>query len=175
MNSKDNEYVSSLNSLIQTIEQIQVKTVMSANSLMLWAYWCIGNELSRKINSNKWGAKVIENYSADLKQKFPSMKGLSVRNLVYMRQFAENYPSERIIALNNIWEQVKSNTQPVVALIENIEKENNKITQPLVAQIHFGEKAKWDVTRNVSKTIADFWDNVSALYAWQEGKGVGNE
>lgn len=135
MNSKDKEYISSLNSLIQTIEQIQVKTVMSANSLMLWAYWCIGNELSSKINSNKWGAKVIENYSADLKQKFPSMKGLSVRNLVYMRQFAENYPSERIIALNNIWEQVKSNTQPVVALIENIEKENNKITQPLVAQL----------------------------------------
>jgi predicted nuclease of restriction endonuclease-like (RecB) superfamily len=135
MNSKDKEYVSSLNSLIQTIEQIQVKTVMSANSLMLWAYWCIGNELSHKINSNKWGAKVIENYSADLKQKFPSMKGLSVRNLVYMRQFAENYPSYRIVALNNIWEQVKSNTQPVVALIENVEKENNKITQPLVAQL----------------------------------------
>lgn len=132
MNSKDKEYVSSLNSLIQTIEQIQVKTVMSANSLMLWAYWCIGNELSHKINSNKWGAKVIEKYSADLKQKFPSMKGLSVRNLVYMRQFAENYPSYRIVALNNIWEQVKSNTQPVVALIEN---ENNKITQPLVAQL----------------------------------------
>ena len=135
MNSKDKEYVSSLNSLIQTIEQIQVKTVMSANSLMLWAYWCIGNELSHKINSNKWGAKVIENYSADLKQKFPSMKGLSVRNLVYMRQFAENYPSYRIVALNNIWEQVKSNTQPVVALIENVENENNKITQPLVAQL----------------------------------------
>ena len=135
MNSKDKEYVSSLNSLIQTIEQIQVKTVMSANSLMLWAYWCIGNELSHKINSNKWGAKVIEKYSADLKQKFPSMKGLSVRNLVYMRQFAENYPSYRIVALNNIWEQVKSNTQPVVALIENVENENNKITQPLVAQL----------------------------------------
>ena len=135
MNSKDKEYVSSLNSLIQTIEQIQVKTVMSANSLMLWAYWCIGNELSHKINSNKWGAKVIEKYSADLKQKFPSMKGLSVRNLVYMRQFAENYPSYRIVALNNIWEQVKSNTQPVVALIENVENDNNKITQPLVAQL----------------------------------------
>ena len=135
MNSKDKEYVSSLNSLIQTIEQIQVKTVMSANSLMLWAYWCIGNELSHKINSNKWGAKVIENYSADLKQKFPSMKGLSVRNLVYMRQFAENYPSYRIVALNNIWEQVKSNTQPVVALIENVENDKNKITQPLVAQL----------------------------------------
>ena len=63
------------------------------------------------------------------------MKGLSVRNLVYMRQFAENYPSYRIVALNNIWEQVKSNTQPVVALIENVENDNNKITQPLVAQL----------------------------------------
>ncbi|MBI2259351.1 MAG: DUF1016 family protein [Flavobacteriia bacterium] len=131
----EKEYTNSLNSLILTIEQIQVKTVMSANSLMLWAYWNIGYELSQKIKANKWGAKIIENYSKDLKEKFPSMKGLSVRNLVYMRQFAENYPMERIRVLNQIWEQVKSNTQPLVALIESTEKETVEFTQPPVAQL----------------------------------------
>jgi len=49
------------------------------------------------------------------------LKGLSVRNLVYMRQFAENYPQSRISMLNEIWEQVKANTQPIVALIESAE------------------------------------------------------
>jgi predicted nuclease of restriction endonuclease-like (RecB) superfamily len=131
----DKAYLSSLNSLIQTIEQIQVKTVMSANSFMLWAYWNIGNGLSHKIKTNKWGAKIIENYSADLKQKFPTMKGLSVRNLVYMRQFAENYPHEQILMLNEIWEQVKSNTQPLVALIKSAENKDNEFTQPVVAQL----------------------------------------
>ena len=80
--STEKEYITSLNSLIQTIEQIQVKTVLSANALMLWAYWSIGSELSLKIKSNKWGAKIIDNYSKDLKQQFPTMKGLSTRNLV---------------------------------------------------------------------------------------------
>lgn len=131
----DKAYLSSLNSLIQTIEQIQVKTVISANSLMLWAYWNIGNELSQKIKTNKWGSKIIENYSADLKQKFPTMKGLSVRNLVYMRQFAENYPHERILLLNEIWNQVKSNTQTLVALIESAENKDIENTQPVVAQL----------------------------------------
>jgi predicted nuclease of restriction endonuclease-like (RecB) superfamily len=131
----DKAYLSSLNSLIQTIEQFQVKTVMSANSFMLWAYWNIGNGLSHKIKTNKWGAKIIENYSADLKQKFPTMKGLSVRNLVYMRQFAENYPHEQILMLNEIWEQVKSNTQPLVALIKSAENKDNEFTQPVVAQL----------------------------------------
>jgi predicted nuclease of restriction endonuclease-like (RecB) superfamily len=133
--STEKEYITSLNSLIQTIEQIQVKTVLSANALMLWAYWSIGSELSLKIKSNKWGAKIIDNYSKDLKQQFPTMKGLSTRNLVYMRQFAENYPIERIVILNEIWEQVKSNSKPLVNLIESIENKKVEITQPVVAQL----------------------------------------
>jgi hypothetical protein len=51
--STEKEYITSLNSLTHTIEQIQVKTVLSANSLMLWVYWSIGLELSLKIKSNK--------------------------------------------------------------------------------------------------------------------------
>jgi len=133
--STEKEYITSLNSLIQTIEQIQVKTVLSANALMLWAYWSIGSELSLKIKSNKWGAKIIDNYSKDLKQQFPTMKGLSTRNLVYMRQFAENYTIERIVILNEIWEQVKSNSKPLVNLIESIENKKVEITQPVVAQL----------------------------------------
>ena len=133
--SAEKEYITSLNSLIHTIEQIQVKTVLSANSLMLWAYWSIGSELSLKIKSNKWGSKIIDNYSKDLKQQFPTMKGLSTRNLVYMRQFAENYPIERIVILNEIWEQVKSNSKPLVNLIKNIDNEKVEITQPMVAQL----------------------------------------
>lgn len=133
--STEKEYITSLNSLIQTIEQIQVKTVLSANALMLWAYWSIGSELSLKIKSNKWGAKIIDNYSKDLKQQFPTMKGLSTRNLVYMRQFAENYPIERIVILNEIWEQVKSNSKPLVNLIESVENKKVEITQPVVAQL----------------------------------------
>ena len=43
------------------------------------------------------GSKVIENLSKDLQNSFPDMKGLSVRNLKYMRKFAEVYPDFEIV------------------------------------------------------------------------------
>lgn len=39
-----------------------------------------------------WGAKVIDRLAADLKSEFPDLKGLSLRNLKYMRVFAEAWP-----------------------------------------------------------------------------------
>jgi predicted nuclease of restriction endonuclease-like (RecB) superfamily len=44
-----------------------------------------------------WGAHVIERLSADLHVAFPDMKGLSPRNLKYMRAFAEAWPDLRVV------------------------------------------------------------------------------
>jgi predicted nuclease of restriction endonuclease-like (RecB) superfamily len=44
-----------------------------------------------------WGSKVIDRLSLDLMREFPEMKGLSSRNLKYMRAFAEAYPEEQIV------------------------------------------------------------------------------
>jgi predicted nuclease of restriction endonuclease-like (RecB) superfamily len=111
----------------------QVKTVMAANSQMLLAYWQIGSQLSAKIKAHAWGAKIIDNFSADIRKAFPNIKGFSVRNLVYMRQFADAYPPQTIIALNQIAQQI---TQPMVALIEQAKNIDTQITQPMVAQMN---------------------------------------
>jgi predicted nuclease of restriction endonuclease-like (RecB) superfamily len=44
-----------------------------------------------------WGAKIIDRLSSDLKEAFPDMKGLSVRNLKYMRAFAGFYPDGEFV------------------------------------------------------------------------------
>ena len=44
-----------------------------------------------------WGTKVIERLSADLRGAFPDMKGLSSRNLEYMRRFSEAWPEREIV------------------------------------------------------------------------------
>ncbi|MEH1806527.1 PDDEXK nuclease domain-containing protein [Nostoc sp.] len=44
-----------------------------------------------------WGAKVINRLAADLQKAFPEMKGFSLRNLKYMRAFAEAYPDEELV------------------------------------------------------------------------------
>jgi hypothetical protein len=39
-----------------------------------------------------WGTRVIDRLATDLRAAFPQMRGLSRRNLVYMRTFAAAYP-----------------------------------------------------------------------------------
>lgn len=130
----DKAYAEALQSIVKTIERAQVKMVMAANTQLLWAYWSIGNELSARTKANAWGAKVIDTLSKDLRKKFPAIKGFSARNLLYMRQFAEAYSPGNILQLNNLWEQVKSNAQPLVALLKSGDGFETSITQPVVAQ-----------------------------------------
>jgi predicted nuclease of restriction endonuclease-like (RecB) superfamily len=49
--------------------------------------------------SEGWGAKVIDRLAQDLKHEFPDMQGLSIRNIKYMRAFAEAYPEFSIVQL----------------------------------------------------------------------------
>ena len=49
----------------------------------------------------QWGNKFIDNLSMDLKMEFPEVKGFSIRNLKYMRKFAEEYPDFKFGDLPN--------------------------------------------------------------------------
>ncbi len=64
---------------------------------MLSLYWSIGSDIIRKKKRVWRGSQVIELLSVDLTRKFPEDKGYSVRNLHYMRRFAENYPNFPIL------------------------------------------------------------------------------
>ena len=44
-----------------------------------------------------WGAKVIDRLARDLREAFPGMKGLSPRNLKYMRAFAAAWPDQTTV------------------------------------------------------------------------------
>lgn len=55
-------------------------------------YWRIGKVLIEKTREGGWGAKPLERLSKDLKSDFPGITGFSLRNLKYMRQFAESLP-----------------------------------------------------------------------------------
>lgn len=51
-------------------------------------YWNIGNVI---LKNSEWGNKFIDTLAKDIKGEFPKLKGFSVRNLKYMRKFAELY------------------------------------------------------------------------------------
>ncbi len=60
-------------------------------------YWQIGNEILGRQQQQGWGAKVIDRLANDLRREFPSMKGLSPRNLKYIRALAETWPQEQMV------------------------------------------------------------------------------
>jgi predicted nuclease of restriction endonuclease-like (RecB) superfamily len=89
---KNQEYVSILNGLKQKIRQARIRASVSVNIQLLLVYWDIGMAILDQQEKAGWGAKIIDLLSEDLLHEFPDMKGLSVRNLKYMRTFAGAYP-----------------------------------------------------------------------------------
>jgi len=78
-------------SLKQRIRSAQVKAALSVNRELVLLYWQIGNDILTRQEREGWGTKVIDRLSSDLIHEFPEMKGFSVRNLKYMRRFAESW------------------------------------------------------------------------------------
>ena len=64
----------------------------TVNTQLLQLYWEIGNTILQQEKQEEWGAKIVDTLAIDLKAEFPDMKGLSRRNLRYMRDFARAYP-----------------------------------------------------------------------------------
>jgi predicted nuclease of restriction endonuclease-like (RecB) superfamily len=75
----------------------RLRIVLSANSAMTLLYWDIGRSILERQGREGWGAKVIDRLSSDLRQAFPDMKGLSPRNLKYMRAFAAAWTDREIV------------------------------------------------------------------------------
>ena len=70
---------------------------LAVNRELILLYWQIGREIPLRQSQQGWGAKVIDRLSQDLQAKFPELKGLSGRNLKYMRAFVEAYPEDEFV------------------------------------------------------------------------------
>lgn len=91
------DYLAVLSDIKARIGQTRLRTVLAANAAMTLMYWDIGQVILRRQDDEGWGAKVIDRLSADLRQAFPDMRGLSPRNLKYMRSFAAAWTDRAIV------------------------------------------------------------------------------
>ena len=73
------------------------RTILAANAAMVMLYWDIGTTILDRQRQEGWGAKVIDRLSYDLCEAFPGMRGLSPRNLKYMRSFASAWPDRQFV------------------------------------------------------------------------------
>ena len=118
----ENNYQNILTSLKEKIRMARIRASLKVNRELLGIYWEIGTVILAQQKEQGWGAKIIDKLAADLKSEFPDLKGLSTRNLKYMRAFAEAYPNFVFV-------------QPDAAQIQNIEKQGSLFVQGALAQI----------------------------------------
>ena len=88
------DWLASLKSRIQGARQ---RALLSANAEQIRLYHDIGRDILERQSREGWGAKVIVLLSSDLRAAFPNMKGLSARNLKYMKFFAEHCPGRQFV------------------------------------------------------------------------------
>lgn len=91
------DYGETLAYLKNLVGQARIKAVLAANETMVMAYWQMGQVILQRQASAGWGAKVIDRLSADLREAYPEMRGLSPRNLLFMRSFAAEYSDRGIV------------------------------------------------------------------------------
>lgn len=89
-------YPALLADIKRCLVQARLRTVLVANSAMIQTYWQIGQSILARQSAEGWGARVIDRLSADLREAFPEMGGLSPRNLLSMKVFAEAFPDSAI-------------------------------------------------------------------------------
>ncbi len=84
----ENDYLQTIQKIKEEIKSSQYRAIKSVNKELILLYWNIGNVI---LNNSKWGNKFIDSLAKDIKMEFPKLKGFSIRNLKYMRKFAELY------------------------------------------------------------------------------------
>jgi predicted nuclease of restriction endonuclease-like (RecB) superfamily len=90
-------YGTLLQDLKERIQNAQLKAAVAVNRELILLYWDLGARIIAQQNEEGWGTKVIDRLAGDLHGAFPSMKGLSPRNLKYMRAFAQAWPDVSIV------------------------------------------------------------------------------
>lgn len=81
----------SFDEIIGLIKQARYHAAKMVNKELINLYWTIGHYISSKIKSSVWGESVVKELADYLKNKEPSLKGFSDKNLWRMKQFYETY------------------------------------------------------------------------------------
>ena len=162
MNALPLNYAHIIGGLKEKIRRARQRAILSVNKELLQVYWEIGSVILEHQKDAGWGSKIIDRLSADLKTEFPDFKGFSVRNLKYMRAFAETYPAF---------------VQRSAAQIETNNNQENIIVQQAAAQLPWGhhqvllDKVKEPNQRNfyIEKAIENGWSRDVMIHQIETG------
>jgi len=175
VNLQQNDYKTWLAELKQKFQQTQLKAATQVNSTLLEFYWGLGSEIVEKQKSSVWGDGFLKQLSHDLMTAFPEIKGFSIRNLKYVRQWFLFYRPEMPIGQQPVAQlspQSAIAKQPVSQLMQIPWGHNLKIISKC--------KNREEALYYVQQTQAHGWSRSVLTHQiesglWQrEGKAIHN-
>lgn len=113
----DKKYSTWLKELKSKIRSVQIKAAVKVNTEMLNFYWELGADIVEKQSAAKWGDGFLGKLSQDLMTEFPDMRGFSLSNLKYIKQWYLFYSAHESIGQQLVGRLKKANVQQLVAQI----------------------------------------------------------
>jgi len=92
------EYKEWLKDLKRKVRQAQIKAAVKVNTALLEFYWELGADIVEKQKHASWGSGFLKQLSKDLMTEFPDMKGFSLSNIKYIRQWYLFYSKKLVIS-----------------------------------------------------------------------------
>ena len=86
-----------IQSIKDRVRNAQFRAMVAVNVELMLLYWDIGRAILDRQTAEGWGTKVVQRIATDLAAEFPGAKGFSLRNLKYMRAFAEAWPNREFV------------------------------------------------------------------------------
>jgi len=130
----ESEYKTWLHELKLQIKRTQVKASISVNSQLIMLYWDIGRQIVEKQEKAKWGSKLLEQLSNDLRKEFPEMGGFSRANMFNIKKFYLFYSPfvDDYINIQQVVGQFDLNgTEKVQQAVGQLEQRNIKSLPPV--------------------------------------------
>ena len=111
------DFKSWVSQLKQDIRSAQIRAAIKVNTELLRLYWRMGADICEKQKSASWGDGWLKELSRELMSEFPDIKGLSHRNLQYIRQWYLFYNQGNIIVQQVVAQLDDDKRQQAVAQI----------------------------------------------------------
>ena len=90
----DNDYIEWLKEIKNRYLNIRNRVALQASYGALEFNWLLGRDIAQKNAESRWGSGVVNQLCLDFKSTFPDVRGFSVRNLYYMKEWYEFYMAD---------------------------------------------------------------------------------
>jgi predicted nuclease of restriction endonuclease-like (RecB) superfamily len=163
---KTDNYKAFIQDIKQRIQTAQIKAAVAVNQELLRLYWDLAERIVSKQQESAWGDGFLLQMSRDLQSEFPDMKGFSLRNLKYMRQWYQFWLSANLIGQQLVAQIPWGHNLVIISKIKNTDEAIfyvQKIIQNNWSRVVLTHQIESDLYQRAGKAINNFQATLPAL------------